>query len=355
MLVPDYSGGSIGNLMAEVEGRFGGKPPLPGLRRDLAEAIPEADTYVVCLFDGLGDHQLAHPSAASLAASRVGALHSSFPTTTSVALATLATASAPASHGIVSHFLHLPDGIVNALKWRTISGADAKVDTSTLLPPTVWERLGAVGAEPVTVQPGPFERSPLTRLLYRGCRFEPIWSGTEWVDAVVDLARPGRLVFAYWPSVDVAAHEAGQGSGRYHQALVEADAAWSRLTARLPAGAVAVATADHGHLDYEPADKVPVDRHGATVFGDPRALFLRTDDDIAARLAAELPVDLVADPRPLLGPGDHPSLGDRSPSHVLLAHRGRLVIPSFMDDRLVGYHGGLEPEELEVPLLVATG
>jgi hypothetical protein len=291
-----------------------------------------------------------------MAAHRVGALDATFPTTTAVALASVATALAPAGHGLVSHFLHLGGdvGIVNALKWRTISGADAGIDTTSFLPETAWERLVAAGREPVTVQPGPFAGSPLSRLLYRGCRFEGVWTPDEWVDAVVDLvAVPGRLVFAYWPSIDVAAHEVGQHSPRYRAALAEADGLWSRLVARLPPGAVAVGTADHGHVDYGRDDKIEVDRHGATVFGDPRSLFLRTDDDRARRVAAGLPATLVDDPRPFFGPGDHEALATRLPTHLVLADRGKLIIPSFMDDRLVGYHGGLEPEELEVPLLVA--
>lgn len=358
MRPPDYAGGSIANLVAELEARLGGGPPLPGLDAGRSALVPAADSYVLVLFDGLGDHQLTHPAAEALRAARVAALDACFPSTTVVGLASLATALAPAGHGLVSHFLHLgpPVGIVNALKWRDISGREVDVDTSRLLPETVWERLAAAGAEPVTVQPGAFEGTPLSRALYRGARFEPVWSPTEWVDATVDLSSvPGRLVLAYWPSVDLAGHVAGQRSTLYRDAMAEVDGLWSRLVARLPAGVVAVATADHGHVDYGPDDRVTVDRHGATTFGDPRALFLRTDDATAARLAAELPVTLVDDPRPLFGPGDHPDLATRLPTHVLLADPGRLVIPSFMDDRLVGMHGGLEAAELSVPLLVGEG
>lgn len=357
MRPPDYAGGSIANLVAELEARLGGAPPLPGLDADRSALVPSADSYVLVLFDGLGDHQLIHPAAETLREARVAALDACFPSTTVVGLASLATALAPAGHGLVSHFLHLgpPIGVVNALKWRDISGRQVDVDTSRLLPETVWERLAAVGAEPVTVQPGAFEGTPLSRGIYRGARFEPVWSSAEWVDATVDLASvPGRLVFAYWPSVDLAAHVAGQRSTMYRDAMAEVDGLWSRLVARLPERVVAVATADHGHADYGPDDRVAVDRHGATTFGDPRALFLRTDDATAARMAAELPVTLVGDPRPLFGPGDHPELATRLPTHVLLADPGRLVIPSFMDDRLVGMHGGLEAVELSVPLLVAA-
>ncbi len=55
----------------------------------------------------------------------------------------------------------------------------------------------------------------------------------------------------------------------------------------------------------------------------------------------------------LWGPGrPHPELEARLPEHVLLAPPGRIVLPRGFDKRLVGYHGGLDAGEVEIPLLV---
>ena len=72
--VPDYAGGSVANLSAELELRLTGATPGAPLKDTLAPLIPHAHTYVVVLFDGLGDHQLSHPSAATLLASRRGTI-----------------------------------------------------------------------------------------------------------------------------------------------------------------------------------------------------------------------------------------------------------------------------------------
>ena len=48
---PDYSGGSLVNLMAELETRLIGSASSPVLHPHLAEVIPQADTYVVLLID----------------------------------------------------------------------------------------------------------------------------------------------------------------------------------------------------------------------------------------------------------------------------------------------------------------
>jgi hypothetical protein len=354
--LPDYAGGSIVNLIAELELRLTGEAPSPGLHPHLAATIPEADTYVLVLIDGLGAHQLDHPSAASLAADHRATIDAAFPTTTIVTLASLATGLAPAGHGIVSHFLRLKrHGIVNALKWHRRGGGELAVDPEGVLPsPNLWERLSAAGIEAITVQPANFAESPTTKLLYRGVRFEPAWTVDELLDATTALAAvPGRLILTYLPHVDLAAHTDGQDSVAYAEAVRIADRAWAHLTARLPDGAVAIATSDHGHIDYPDSAKFEVPKPPGAVYGDPRGLFLRGESGPITEWAADLPGTLVDDPRDLFGPGEHPALPDRLPDMVLLADDGRLLLPSWMDDRLVGYHGGLSDEEREIPLIVS--
>lgn len=360
LLTPDFTGGSLLNLVAELEGRLTGGAPHPGLAPPLASTLPEGDSYVLVLFDGLGSAQLEDPAAARLAESCRGVLHAPFPTTTTNSLATIATGLPPAGHGLIGHLLWLPevDEVVNVLKWVTPFGVTVDYDTSRMLPaPNLWERLRKAGREPVTVQPAAFEGSPLSRLLYRGARFEPAWDTDDLIAATVELAAaPGRLVFTYLPHVDVAAHLFGQESVEYRDAVALAAAVWDQIERRMPPGAVLVGTADHGHLDYAEADKVLV-RHarfeGLRFFGDPRSLYVRGDLAAVEELAAECGAEMWAPDRLPLGPGrQHPELEARLPHLALLAPPGKVLLPRGFDRRLVGYHGGLQKEEVEVPLLV---
>lgn len=360
---PDYGGGGVVNVVAEIERRLTGSSPSPGLEPTLAAEIPDAGTYVLLLVDGLGDAQLSHPRAETLRAARRGALDTGFPATTSTTLATVATALAPRSHGVLGHLLWLPEvgAVVNTLKWVRLDGRPSGWDTRRLLPrPTLWERLRAAGIEPVTVQPADVEGSPLSRGLYGECRFEPVPTADELVAACVQLAAvPRRLVFAYLPQVDFAAHVWGQGSSRYAEALSLVDTAWSRLAALLPAGAALVGVADHGLVDYGEADKVLVrDRRfdRLVLYGDPRAVLVRGDGDLIVELGEATGGEVVTgEPlRALFGPpgSDHPELAGRFPDAALLAPPGKVLLPRGFDRRLVGYHGGLDPRERRVPLLV---
>lgn len=360
---PDYAGGSLLNLVAELEHRLTGSAVAGLLHPHLADGIPTAATYVLVLFDGLGDHQLEHGGAASLRAARTAHLDAVFPTTTSVNLATIATGLAPAAHGLIAHQLYVPTAgrVVNTLKWAAPWGDPVEVDHDSFLPkPNLWERLGARGIEPITVQPGHFLDSPLSRVLYRGSRYEAVWTVEEIIDATTQLAAvPGRFILTYFPNVDVAAHIGGQGSDEYGAALSTAATIWDRIAASLPAHAVVVGTADHGHIDYgEDAKALIPHRPGPEFFGDPRTLLVRRFDDELPATLAGLPGRVIAadEYRAWLGPGsDHPDLAGRLPEAVVLADPGRLLIPRFMDKRLIGYHGGLAEAEMQIPLLVAGG
>jgi len=139
--VPDYSGGSLVNLMAELEQRLTGSSVSPPLHDDLSVLIPEAETYVLFLFDGLGTLQLDHPAATPFAGALKASLDSPFPATTTVSLATIATGLPPSQHGLLGYQLWIPEvgQVVNTIKWTTLWGKSVSFDTETLLPtPNLW-------------------------------------------------------------------------------------------------------------------------------------------------------------------------------------------------------------------------
>lgn len=352
----------LANLVAELEFRLTGHALVDRLEPELASAIPDAPSYAMALFDGLGSRQLGHRAARSLAAASVGSISAPFPTTTTVSMATIATGTHPVTHGVIGHQMWVPEleSVVNVLKWSGQHGTKVVFDTTGFLPgPNLWERLKRAGVEPITVQPGDFAGSPLTKMLYRGCRFEPVYTDAERLEATIELAKaPGRLVFVYFAEVDYAAHVGGQRSPMYDEAVGRVDTAWSILSSRLPDDVTLIGTADHGHVDYSEDQKLLI-RDPAyrplTFFGDPRAVMVRGDRELIDRLARETGSSVVGRDGLLgrLGPGaPHPELAGRLPDALLDPPADRIVAPRGFDKRLVGYHGGLSPAEVDIPLLV---
>lgn len=355
---PSYDGGGLVNLMCEIESRLTGATAGVGLEPSLANAIPPGETIVLVLFDGLGTAQLGHEAAEVFRNSASGTIEAGFPTTTSVSLATVATGLPPSQHGVVSHLSWMPehDRVVNTLKWVDLTGAPVAHDYASILPrPNLWERLRRAGVEPITVQPQDFGSSPLTRMTYRGARFEGISDERGLVQRTVELAStPARFIFTYVPHVDFAGHVFGLGSQEFADAMTTAAGIWSSLQDELPPGAVLLGTADHGLVDYAEGDKLLIRDprfDNLTMSGDPRGLHLWFGGSLADELADSTGGELI-DPIPLFGPDPTPSALERVSSRMLLAPEGKALLPRGFDKRLKAYHGGLDRREVEIPLLV---
>jgi len=360
MRAPDYQGGGLVNLIAELEFRLIGQAPSPRLRTDLAERIPAARSYVFVLFDGLGDHQLGHPAAARLARDRIDAIDSSFSTQTTVNTSTLATGLPPSQHGMIAYLLRLGGRVVNTIFWFDSDGRPVETDHRTFLPaPNLSERLAVAGAETIIVEPSAFVDSALEQVLYRGATIVPAEDDTASIRIALErAAQPGKLVAVYVPHVDAAAHAAGQESGLYQEALRDAARIWKAIATGLPPEAVAVGTADHGHVD------VAIDNHlqlpvipGVTFYGDSRVVYVAGDVGEAATLATDLPVSWVSrsDMDGWWGPPpQHPEFERRRPDGALVADDGFALLYPGNDGPMIGQHGGLTEAELRIPILVGA-
>lgn len=354
---PSYDGSGLVNLMAEIEDRMRGESESPGLTD--TSLIPDASSFVLVLFDGLGTAQLDHESAGAFRSTVVGTLDAPFPTTTSVSLATVATGLAPSQHGQVAHLTWIPEveTVVNSLKWLDLTGSPVPYPYATFLPgPNLWERLRQSGVEPITVQPGDFAGSPLTRVLYRGARFEGAWDVDDIVEGTIQLAKePGRFIFSYVPHVDFAGHVYGLESEEFTEAMSVAVDVWERLIAGLPPDVALIGTSDHGLAEF-PEEKKMIIRQpefsGLRFAGDTRGVQLWGDPAVMAELA-DLTGGVLVDPLSLIGPDPADTALARVGEKVLLPPDDVAVIPKGFDKRLRCYHGGLSRAELEIPLLVA--
>ncbi len=356
--VPDYAGGSLVNLVSELEHRLTGGSPAPRLHPHVADLIPIGESYVLFLFDGLGSLQLNHPAAGALVASHRADIDSPFPATTTVSLATIATALPASQHGLLGYQLWMPDvgKVVNTIKWTTLWGDPVIYETETMLPaPNLWERLHEAGREPITVQPANFTDSQLSRVLYRGCRYEPAYTVEELVEATVQLAgEPGRLIFTYLPHLDYAAHVHGQDSVEYREAMDTIGDAWHRATHRVPETVTLIGTGDHGHVDFTKQVKIDRDEEVDRIFyGDGRAMFVKGEG--GATLAEPLPAAWfpVDEMRHWWGPGPlHEAFEERAPDGVLVADDDALLLHRHSDDRMIGNHGALTDAERLLPVLI---
>ncbi len=282
---------------------------------------------------------------------------------------------------------------------------------------TLHERLAARGVRSISVTPAEFTPSPFNDAFTRGTVEVP-WKGlarglNALARAVASPAGPEpRLIHYYYGGVDRIAHRSGPGSPelretvrrffaelerRFFRVLVGETEGASRSgqsesgatgtgspPGRKPASRTSVVlTADHGMMGHDPARTVYLNRVLPEVerwmergpggrpkvpAGSPRDFFLHLREDSFAEALDAIRDALagVAEVRPVRDLVAAGYFGDAPPSRrfrdrvgnaVILPRPGRAVWwyeEGRFESRHPGDHGGLTPEEMEIPFGVLS-
>ncbi|WP_062378189.1 alkaline phosphatase family protein [Demequina pelophila] len=374
--VPDYGGREVGAVLPAALAALGIADAVPGRDAEADRArlgLGAADHVVAVVVDGLGRHliEARRGHAPYLRNAMTGTLTAGFPTTTATSLALFGTGRAAGATGMTGYSARNPrtGGLANLVSWE---GADDPDEWQR--EPSLLAAAEAAGLAVTTLGKPRFEGSGLTRAALAGGEFIGADAlGARVGTALAKARRPG-LTYLYWGEIDAVGHRHGWQSDAWVAALEETDADLRRLEAGLPRGAAMIMTADHGMVDvtgaprWDVASTPALARDVELVAGEPRMLHLHTAADtadaVAARWSETLGTHAVVATRDeliesgLVGPVS-PHVRERL-GDVIVPMTGRATV---VDSRtqspqaigLVGVHGSLTPEELEVPLVVAGG
>lgn len=375
LALPDYGGRELGAVLPAALDAAGGASAVVG--RDAHAdrqrlGIPRAAHVVVVLIDGLGHLNLEERRghAPFLRAAEQGVITAGYPTTTASSLALFGTGQPSGRTGMTGYTALNPatGTLANLVSWE---GAGE---------PAVWQpqpsllaRAEEAGMSVTSLGRRRFAGSGLTQAALRGGAFVGAESLEARVDAAVRAARTPGVTYCYWGELDAAGHKHGWQSHAWVAALESADQELRRLAASLPRDAVMVVTADHGMIDITGAPRwdagvEPALAHGVRLTaGEPRALHVHTESGVA-------PADVADRWRGVLG--DHAAVwthdeavglglfGEVTPAaaerigDVVVAMAGHATVVDTRTQTeaslgLVGVHGSLTADELQVPLLIA--
>lgn len=368
---PQYGGGALADVLPSVAGALS----VPGETNLLG--LPPASRYAVLLLDGLGWNLLqrygdAAPYLSSLIP-KSRSLTAGVPSTTAVSLTSLGTGLPPGAHGIVGYTSIVPEtgALLNALSW------DAPVDPRRWQPHgTVFDRAAAAGVATRNVSKARFDTSGLTAAAFRGSAHRGADTVEDRLDATRFASREGKssLVYVYDSQLDYIGHQQGCDSWQWQKELGAADTFAQQVRSALPRDAVLLVVADHGMIDVAPEHRVDLDAEpalteGVTLVGGEsrfrhlycvpgadadvlavykerlgeKALVLSRSEAIARGWFGAVVEDRVS-----------PRLGD-----VIVAALGPVALVASrrhaQEAGLIGLHGSLTPDEMEIPLLVDTG
>lgn len=343
----------------------------------LRDRIGESDRYLLVMVDGLGMHMLETlPEGSFLRSHFALELRAVFPSSTAPALTSLFTASWPASHGVPAWFTYLPEvgktaailPYVDRLTRRPVRLESERA----LYMPSNFKRYG----RPVEwLVPQGIAESVYTRYASGGRTVEGYASLEQAVELAAARSANGSagLTYLYHPDVDTAEHDFGALSEQALDQLQRADNLFGELAAAVKGKARFIVTADHGQITVGRTERhflAAEDSLRAYLSvwppaGEPRATFfhVRAGQDEAFKAAFRerfgqiflLVSTLEAAKEGLLGPVPLDERSHRRIGDYIAIPAGKDVLifePETSIAKMVGFHGGLLPDEMRVPLVL---
>lgn len=331
---------------------------------------------VVLLIDGFGSANLSLASGHARFMNSLPQIDKKiatvFPSTTAAALVSLSTGLMPADHGFLGYqlFDRLTGQSQNMLSGWTEAGASTKWLGSAVS----LGRSISHGAEKVFVGHSAYQASGFTEAMLPDARFVAADELSQRFDEVMKILRSSfrGVVYLYVPEVDQVGHAFGPYSARWFEQVEAVDREVGRLTSSLGSGQQVVVTADHGMIAVSQKEQIHWDELSVErpifVGGDTRCNFVYLDNSTEVTVYQQSLRQLLPDTVLVATPAELELQGwqvasleftERIPDLYLICSGGGALyhrdFASSKSLRMMGHHGGISPEELNVPLLIAKG
>ena len=385
---PEQGRRCFDQLPATLERLLTGRTTGPALDEPLLRE--RFERVVLVYFDAFGwaffERHADHPLfARARGDGLLVQLTAQFPSTTTAQVTTIHSGLAVAEHGLYEWHVYEPslDRLITPLLFSFAGDGTRGTLLGHLEPDdvfpheSVYAGLAATGVRSTVVLPAAIAGAAPNITMLRGTDIVPFATvETGLAAAAAAVADGAGYAHVYLDEVDSLMHAVGPDDP-----LAEAAARLvldALVEATFPSGTLVLVTADHGMAPVDPARTVYVnelwpalvqyletgaDGKPLAPAGSCRDLFLHVRDghveDVCAGLGERL--DGIADVvsvAQLVGEGivAHPSprLDARLANVVVLPRHGEAVYwhePGRFDQHLHGQHGGLSPQEMEIPLV----
>ena len=376
---------------------------LPQRVTELLTGPQKYDAVILFLIDGFGwrffEKFQQVPFLKTIAREgQVEKLIAQFPSTTAAALTTLHSGMPVGEHGIFEWYYYEPtlDAIIAPLLFSfagtgerdTLKAAGAK--PRRLFPnTTLYQSLKKQGVTSTIFQhreytPGTYSNVVFDGATARGYRDLP--EALVTLSQLLEKSDPPAYFVLYNEKIDGVAHDHGPDSPQTEAEilvfLLAMEQVFLKALARSGKRTLCLLTADHGQMETDPQTTVYLNREprftGIEKFlktnrqgellvpaGSARDFFLyiqagmveEAQAFLTPRLEGQAEVRKVADLmwEGYFGPVLSPRFCARAGDLVILPHRGESVWwyeKDKYEQRFRGHHGGLTPQEMEIPLLM---
>lgn len=350
---------------------------LSAAARGVAGAIGPAEHVIFVMADGLGMNLIERlPAKSFFRAQFAFEMQAVFPSSTAPAVTSLATGAWPSEHAVPGWFTYLPDDDLIAAILPFVERFSKRplgefgVTAESAFPVKSW--LPRFGNEPLCYMPSHIVGSVYSNYFTGGAPqipYERLSAAVEAITTRIAGARAPTYTYLYVPFIDTAEHEHGPHARAVSKTLAMVERAIATLAEQVDGHARVVISADHGVAHIPKRDQIEIKDGNALLdllalppSSEPRVPLFHAKHGAADAFAAAfrqrfnawalLSIDEVDELR-LLGPEPLTASTRRRMGDFMAISATLDAISYKPDDPMIGYHGGLRPEEMRIPLILS--
>ncbi len=387
---PRYDSGGFASLPGTVHAIFNGKKPLPAFQQDY-------ENVILFFIDGFGwrfiEKFSSHPYLDRFALHGATVkLTSQFPSTTTGHTTCIHTGLNVGQSGFFEWNLYEPqlDAMIIPLLFSFTGTAERDqlkntgIDPKKLYPTeTLYNKLKAIGVKSTIFQHREYTPSTYSNIVFRGAEARGYKTITEALTNLKEQlahAKGKNYFFLYYDKIDSISHDYGPDSPQVEAEIDTFLTIMERQFAPTQKGkTLFLLTADHGQAEVDPQTTIYLNRAFPGIEktfktnakgdllvpgGSCRDMILYIKDDMLDEAQALLQKGLagkadVVKTEELIaqgyfGPKVSPAFRARIGNLIILSYRYESVWWYEKDkfsQKYYGHHGGLTPQEMEIPLL----
>ena len=321
----------------------------------LSDDIYDADTINFILADGLGYENL-NTTDSYLNKNLTNSINTTFPSSTNVALTSIAFMNNPIKHGLIGYYMYDKSqyGLINALNWNE-NNKNLLLSDHFQKQNSIWQIFKEQKIYASNFQPKNLVGSPLSNFLYNLSSTIPYDDEQSLIDLLSESTiLENRFNFIYYPQIDITAHVFGVNSKEWQLEIDKFEKLVDKIANISNKKTKTIISADHGlmninqecrhHLNY--GDDIQI-------YGDQRSVYINGSKASVLETFSEVPGVLLEQHELyyILGRPTNEFLHSIYPDYCFLVEDKNIIYPKHLSAQLKGYHGGLSKEELQIPII----
>ena len=321
----------------------------------ISKKIEDAETVNFILADGLGFSNLQ--STDSFFNEHINnVVNTTFPSSTNVALTTIAMQANPIDHGVFGYYMYdkLKYGLINALNWNS-ENKNLLLSKYFNNQSSIWKVFKENNISASNFQPKNLINTPLSNFLYEEKSTVPYVSQEELINTLSDsLFLENKYNFIYYPNIDVSAHVFGVNSEEWIKEIKIFEELVKKIIELSNKKSYTVISADHG-LTNIPKDNRFHIAYNETVkiYGDQRSVYINGSKKEVIEVFSKVPGQLIdrSELNHLLPVPENDFIESLYPDFCFLVGNKNIIYPHHLKTELAGYHGGMSTEEIKIPII----